>query len=88
MRRIAGVYLRRDRLVGLSLQDAPSEERLDVVELLGDYGATFGVMRRDFERRVYQETALALPIADRVLDDLGEETVQRGFGSARLFQPA
>ena len=86
-RDIASIDIKRNRFVGLSRENASFEEALDLAELFGDHGATFGMVRRDLERRVHQKAAFTLTILDRVLDDLGKEPVERLRRRKRFLKP-
>ena len=64
------------------------EECLDISELSGNDRATFCIVRRDLKRRVYKKATLALPVVDRVVDNLCKETSDRLFRRKLFLEPA
>ncbi len=62
------------------------EERFDLAQAIGDDGAELRIVGRDFERRIDEKAAAALPIADRARHDVLEEAPDRPLGRQRLLE--
>ena len=76
-----GEFVRRtgvcDRTVFLPRLDTAATESLDEDHLLGDELLEFGIIGRQFQRRVDEHAAAALLVINRPLDDLVEEGPDR-----------
>ena len=71
------------RSIGLRAKNAPFEKCFDLGKLFGDHSTELALMRRDLKRGIYEETAFALSIIDRVVDDLGKEPMDCLLGRQR-----
>ena len=91
--RAAGAQYRLHRRRAASIhrlahENAPFEKCFDLAKLFGDHGAEFLLMRSDLQCRINEKTPSAFSIADRVVDYLGKEPVDRFFWGQRRLQPA
>ena len=71
----------------MARKDASRKESFDIAELSSNGRAALRIVRSDFKCRVHKKAALALPVVDRMVDDLGEETLDGLLGRKRLLEP-
>src|SRR5258708_22479833 len=76
------------RSIGSRGENASFEKCFDLAKLFGDPSTKLALMRRDLERRIYEEASFTLSIIDRVVDYLGKEAADRLFGRQRWLKPA
>jgi len=78
-RRLTGFDIARDRLIRLPCQNAFAEECFNISKLSCDDRAAFRIVRCHLKRRVHKKATFALPVLDRMVDNLGKEAPYRFF---------